>query len=211
LTNRTEPEPTGIVLVSLHGDTTTADLASRGLLQGKRRNPLLFYQSVPSSILGYVSAKYGITGPMITVSAGDGALDEGLRLASFMLASVRSVLLLSVAVPATARSQALYRGLGYELPDGAPPAYGFGLALAAAERDEPVAMGDTPKPPAQPVIVRDPSGVRIEPPRHGSLRELLEAEPFAILPPDLRGYAGVWALCDPRESLTTSHREASPA
>jgi hypothetical protein len=183
-----QPAATGIVLTSLHGDATTADVASRRLLEGKRRNPLLFYQSVPSSILGYVSAMYGITGPMLTLGGGDDVFEESLRLVAVMLAcaSLRSILLLGVAIPTTLRVQALYRMRGYLVPSDAPPAHGFALELAAAAPHEPVS----------PVLVRGSAGIELELPANAGPRAgrtpwpaLLDAEALARLPPDVRGLA----------------------
>jgi hypothetical protein len=59
------------VLGSGLGDTTTADVASQNVAKGNVHNPLLFYQSVPTSILGYVSRELGITGPLSCVAGGE--------------------------------------------------------------------------------------------------------------------------------------------
>lgn len=60
---------TAIVLGTIFGDSTTSDTASLNLVTGDVRNPLLFYQSVPTTILGNIARVYGITGPVICLSA----------------------------------------------------------------------------------------------------------------------------------------------
>ncbi|MBW7477303.1 hypothetical protein K0T92_21525 [Paenibacillus oenotherae] len=74
-----------IVLGSCYGDTTTADLASRNLAAGQHHNALLFYQSVPSSITGYIAQEYGITGPISCISGYGGMMNLLIELASSML------------------------------------------------------------------------------------------------------------------------------
>lgn len=59
---------TALLLGTVFGDSTTSDTASRKLVAGDVHNPLLFYQSVPTTILGNVARDYGITGPMICLS-----------------------------------------------------------------------------------------------------------------------------------------------
>lgn len=59
---------TAVVLGTVFGDSTTSDTASINLVTGDVRNPLLFYQSVPTTILGNVAREYGITGPVICLS-----------------------------------------------------------------------------------------------------------------------------------------------
>lgn len=59
---------TAVVLSTVFGDSTTSDTASFNLVTGDVRNPLLFYQSVPTTILGNIAREYGITGPVICLS-----------------------------------------------------------------------------------------------------------------------------------------------
>jgi len=96
--NVRDPARLAIVLASALGDTGTADCASRNLLAGQVHNPLLFYQSVPNSILGYAARQYGLTGLMTALAhAGDGlsALLETAMLYS-ELPDVEQVLIIGV-------------------------------------------------------------------------------------------------------------------
>jgi hypothetical protein len=105
---------TGVLLGSVAGDGGTADLASRNLVTGRVRNPLLFYQSIPNSILGYVSREFGITGPMACV-AGAGALyPDLLEMADLWLdrPGLRRVLVVDVELAGNPRSRAAYAGPG---------------------------------------------------------------------------------------------------
>jgi hypothetical protein len=104
--------------------------------------------------------------------------EQSLRLAAVLLAGgdMRSILLLSVAVPATKRVEVLYRECGYQIPSDAPQAYGFGLEITAPEHHES----------SRAVLVLGRAGVDIEVPngagqnaRRCALRELLAAELLA--------------------------------
>lgn len=64
---------TGIVLVS-DGDQTSADHVRRLVADGKRIGPLLFFQSVPNSVAGWIAAKWDLRGPVVCVT--NGGLDE---------------------------------------------------------------------------------------------------------------------------------------
>lgn len=92
------PEKLAIVLASAFGDTTTADSASRNLLAGQVHNPLLFYQSVPNSILGYASRQFGLTGQMTALAHQGDGLSALLELAALYseLPSVEQVLVIGV-------------------------------------------------------------------------------------------------------------------
>jgi len=72
---------TAIVLGSAFGDATTADVASRNLIAGKSRNPLLFFQSVPNSIMGHLAREYGFTGMISCITYSGNALQSMLQLA----------------------------------------------------------------------------------------------------------------------------------
>lgn len=64
------PAPIGVVLASVLGDTATADRASQAVAAGHVPQPLLFYQSVPVSVLGRVSIEFPLTGPLVSVTGG---------------------------------------------------------------------------------------------------------------------------------------------
>ncbi len=122
---------TGVVLASVLGDTTTADVASRNLAAGRVHNPLLFYQSVQTSVLGYLGRERGIRGPLVCVSAGEDAAERSAELAELMLESgdADAALVLYVELRADARSRRVH-----ELLRGGP------LAELACEDDVVVCL-----------------------------------------------------------------------
>jgi len=148
---------TAVVLASLMGDTTTADLASRRLVAGRVHNPLLFMQATANSVLGYLSREFGITGQQLSLSTLDDPLAESLAMAEVLLddPDLERVLVVGVELSGGARVGAVRD----ELAGGLPPVQGD-LAVA-------VLLGRTGGP-AVPVIPTARTG----PP--GSLRSLLD-------------------------------------
>ncbi|TJZ57349.1 ketosynthase [Streptomyces piniterrae] len=110
---------TGIVLATLGGDATTADLGSRLLASGQVANPLLFFQSVPTTILGVIARDYGITGPTTCVALRGDLRSEALDLVDTILDdSMDQVLLLGIDLAAEDRALSAQA----ELTDGGPHA-----------------------------------------------------------------------------------------
>ncbi|WP_245614075.1 hotdog fold thioesterase [Actinokineospora inagensis] len=105
---------TGIVLATLFGDTVTADEATRGLANGGTPNPVFFFQSANSSILGHISRRYGITGPMVCVSGIADLAVEALRSAQLLLDTdaADTVLLIGADLAPNARATAIASTLG---------------------------------------------------------------------------------------------------
>ncbi|MFY1674531.1 beta-ketoacyl synthase chain length factor [Plantactinospora sp. WMMB334] len=65
---------TAVVLVSASGDRTSAGHVRQTVAAGGRPGPLLFYQSVPNSVVGHVAARWGLRGPVICLCpVGDAA------------------------------------------------------------------------------------------------------------------------------------------
>ena len=99
---------TGVVLGSVLGDTTTADLHAQRLAAGHRHNPLLFMQATANAVLGYLTAEFAVTGTAVSISApGDPAaqlVDVGRTL---LADGHRHVLLIAVELAAGARSDAV--------------------------------------------------------------------------------------------------------
>lgn len=77
--------PAGIVLASVLGDTVTADKASVAVAAGGVPMPLLFYQSVPSAVLGRITADMPLDGPLICLSGGVTLFEDALETAGAML------------------------------------------------------------------------------------------------------------------------------
>jgi hypothetical protein len=141
---------TGVVLGSAGGDSTTADVASRNLLRGRVRNPLLFYQSIPNSILGYVSRQLGLTGPLACV-AGTAALHADLlEMADLWLErpEVRQVVVVDVELAANPRSETAAAGVA----GGARPADDVAVALVVRAEPEAarVTLADVRRVPRGP-------------------------------------------------------------
>jgi hypothetical protein len=73
------PQPSGtataIVMVTAHGDLTSAIRVAAAVDAGTRVPPLQFFQSVPNAVAGYLAARWRLTGPVVCVSGTDAALD----------------------------------------------------------------------------------------------------------------------------------------
>ncbi|MER6916681.1 ketosynthase [Streptomyces sp. NPDC000594] len=130
---------TAVLLVTLFGDVTTTDLASRRMLAGQPHNPLLFYQSVPTSILGYVSRAHGIRGPITCLSAHAGSAGEALETAELMLAepTVDQLLLIGVELTGSERTAAARRALPPAERDSPGQDSAFALLLRRPADKEP--------------------------------------------------------------------------
>lgn len=69
-------ERTAVVLVSASGDVQTARAIAEAVDSGGRVSALLLYQSVPSSVLGWLASRWGLRGPVVCASpAGDPRAD----------------------------------------------------------------------------------------------------------------------------------------
>jgi hypothetical protein len=65
-------ERTGVVLASASGDIATAVAVAAAVDQARRVPPMLFYQSNPNAVVGYITARWGLAGPVVcTCPAGD--------------------------------------------------------------------------------------------------------------------------------------------
>jgi hypothetical protein len=74
-----------MVLVSRYGDVTSAVLVAQAVDTGRRVAPLLFYQAVPNAVAGYLTARWGLTGPVVCVSPVGDPLAEGLCVAAGLI------------------------------------------------------------------------------------------------------------------------------
>ncbi len=65
-------ERTGVVLASASGDIATAVAIAAAVDQARRVPPMLFYQSNPNAVVGYITARWGLAGPVVcTCPVGD--------------------------------------------------------------------------------------------------------------------------------------------
>jgi 3-oxoacyl-(acyl-carrier-protein) synthase len=76
---------TAVIIVSATGDLRTAAAIAKAVDAGQRPGPLLFYQAVPNAVAGYLAARYGLTGPVVSLGPQAPGVDEGLALASLFL------------------------------------------------------------------------------------------------------------------------------
>jgi Beta-ketoacyl synthase, N-terminal domain len=79
LRRRDRPQASGdviaVVMVTALGDVTSAASVAAAVDSGRRVGPLLFFQSVPNAVAGYVAARWHLTGPVVCVSGTSAALD----------------------------------------------------------------------------------------------------------------------------------------
>lgn len=79
LRSRDQPQASGkvtaIVMVTALGDVTSATRVAAAVDAGGRVPPLLFFQSVPNAVAGYLAARWHLTGPVVCVSGTSAGLD----------------------------------------------------------------------------------------------------------------------------------------
>lgn len=131
-------ERTAIVLATMCGDTTTTDTATRRMVAGQVHSPLLFFQSVTTSVLGHLSRRYGITGPISCVSDGADLSSEALRLAEVVLDDdwLDQVLVVGVEVEAEERVDWVREHADRAYPLGPLPRGDAVVALLLRRGDE---------------------------------------------------------------------------
>jgi 3-oxoacyl-(acyl-carrier-protein) synthase len=66
---------TAIVLVTAYGDVASATHVAQAVDLGRRASPLLFFQSVPNAVAGYLAARWRLTGPIVCVGGAEAGLD----------------------------------------------------------------------------------------------------------------------------------------
>jgi hypothetical protein len=72
---------TAIVIVTALGDVTSAARVAAAVDGGGRVPPLLFFQSVPNAVAGYLAARWHLTGPVVCVSG----TSAGLAVAALLI------------------------------------------------------------------------------------------------------------------------------
>ncbi|MGC0398828.1 hypothetical protein RKD27_001472 [Streptomyces sp. SAI-126] len=122
---------TAIVLATLYGDTTTTDTATQRLVAGQVHSPLLFFQSVTTSILGHLTKRYGITGQLTCLSAGGDLAADALRTADLLLDQddVEQVLVIGVETEPGERATWVHERIAAEDGLDALPAGDAAVAL----------------------------------------------------------------------------------
>jgi|GEM_PF-3555467 len=137
------PDRRGIMLASMFTDAVTQQETWTDMINGKKISPIMFPQSVPSAIIGFLAKELNIHGPMTCLSASRSGTELALRQAADWLADgdADAVAVTLCDVPSW-RAQAWVEQFGGR--DGA----GFGggvvtavlelAALAAARGCEPL-------------------------------------------------------------------------
>jgi 3-oxoacyl-(acyl-carrier-protein) synthase len=76
---------TALVIASPTGDVASAVHVAASVDAGTRVGPLLFFQSVPNAVAGYVAARWGLAGPVVCVSPAGDPMAEGLDVAVLLM------------------------------------------------------------------------------------------------------------------------------
>ncbi|MGD0700100.1 MAG: hypothetical protein ABSA02_09480 [Trebonia sp.] len=109
---RRRPEPTvpgvvtAIVIVTALGDMTSATRVAAVVDTGERVSPLLFFQSVPNAVAGYLAARWDLTGPVVCVSG----MSAGLGIAALLTDDADADEALVIRVDLAAAGDGLDRG-----------------------------------------------------------------------------------------------------
>lgn len=78
-------ERTAVVVVSVRGDVATNTAVAQAVDAGRPAPPLLFFQSVPNAVAGYVARRWGLYGPVVCLSPVADPLADGLAEAALLL------------------------------------------------------------------------------------------------------------------------------
>lgn len=101
----------GVLLASASGDRETARALAEATSSARRVPPLLFFQSNPNAVLGYVAARWGLAGPVIALSPliRPGAVDRSNTVIEDSLVAARSAA--TARMPADPLARALDEAL----------------------------------------------------------------------------------------------------
>ncbi|MDV9194733.1 ketosynthase [Streptomyces sp. Wh19] len=126
------PDTTAVLLATVAGDATTSDLASRKLVSGRVHNPLLFFQSVTTSILGHLAIQYGLTGPVSCIAADHGVAEQAWETAELLLSQepeLDQVLLVGIELAVNPRTRAAYGQVARLGRSARPPEQDLAVAV----------------------------------------------------------------------------------
>jgi hypothetical protein len=76
---------TAVLLVSRGNDLVSADHVRDNVASGRRVGPLFFFQSAPNSVVGQVTAHWGLGGPVVCISPVGDPLADGMAEAALLL------------------------------------------------------------------------------------------------------------------------------
>jgi 3-oxoacyl-(acyl-carrier-protein) synthase len=77
---------TAILLASTSGDLVTSAAVAAAVDAGRRVPPLLFFQSNPNAVAGYVAGRWGLAGPVVCTMPAADTLADAHRSARLLLA-----------------------------------------------------------------------------------------------------------------------------
>ncbi len=78
-------EQTAIVLASSTGDVVTATAIAGAVDAGRRVPPLLFFQANPNAVVGYIAARWGLSGPVVCVNPTSDTLADAMSAAALLI------------------------------------------------------------------------------------------------------------------------------
>lgn len=73
------PARTALILASFSGDVATALELADAVRTGRRVAPLLFFQSNPNAVLGYIASWHGLRGPVVCLGPSPAGRDPRAR------------------------------------------------------------------------------------------------------------------------------------
>jgi len=110
LRRRGQPQASGkvtaVVIVTALGDVTSAIRVAAAVDSGDRVLPLMFFQSVPNAVAGYLAARWHLTGPVVCVSGTSAGLDVAALLIDDADADEALVVRVDLAVTSGDRDRA---------------------------------------------------------------------------------------------------------
>lgn len=140
---------TAVLLVSGGNDLVSAAHVRDKVAAGRRLGPLFFFQSAPNSVVGQVSAHWGLGGPVVCISPVGDPLADALAEAALLLADGDADEVLAILV---------------EQGDGGPDSTDRAHALLLATGDAPSeSAGDPAVSPETAVPSESPEATEATP------------------------------------------------
>lgn len=87
---------TGILLVTGRGDIENGVSVARAVDRRERVSPLAFFQSVPNSVLGHLTQRWGLGGPVLCTSPAADGREEALRVSAELIESGEAAEMLAI-------------------------------------------------------------------------------------------------------------------
>jgi hypothetical protein len=144
-------ERTAIVLASSSGDLGTATAIAAAVDRGQRVPPLLFFQSNPNAVAGYIAARWGLAGPVVCTSPAGDVVSDAIGSATLLIedgdATAALIVVVDTSTDGGANGAALLIGPASWAPAQPPAAT---AAPRPAESWPPTAQAQTRAP--QPAV-----------------------------------------------------------